>query len=171
MGSTFYSVTVHVIFACKDRRPLITPDIAERLFPYIGGILRNRDCVLLEGGGVADHIHLLVGIVPRYALSDILRDVKANTSKWIHETWPGQEFAWQEGYGVFSVSISHIERTRVYIRSQEEHHKKHTLKEELDRFKQMHGLQTEDDPCPNDAEGTQQPDTTPRNNSAPADEN
>ena len=76
---------------------------------------------------MADHVHLLIGIAPRHAIATILRDIKANASKWIHETWPGQEFAWQEGYGVFSVSISHIEKTRAYIRNQEEHHKKQSF--------------------------------------------
>ena len=140
MGSTFHSVTTHVIFTCKERRPLITPLIAERLYSYIGGILRKRDCTLLEGGGIDNHVHLLMGMAPKYAISDVLRDVKANTSKWIHETWPKQEFGWQEGYGVFSVSISHIEKTREYIRNQPEHHRKHTFEEELRKFKELHGL-------------------------------
>jgi REP element-mobilizing transposase RayT len=150
MGSTFHSVTIHAIFACKERRPLITPEIATRLYSYIGGVLRNRDCVLLEGGGVADHVHLLIGMVPRCTISEILRDIKANTSKWIHETWPNQEFAWQEGYGVFSVSISHIEKTKDYIRRQEEHHKKHSFEDELRRFKELHGLTTDDHTPPSD---------------------
>jgi REP element-mobilizing transposase RayT len=150
MGSTFHSVTLHVIFACKDRRPLIAPEIGARLYSYIGGILRKRDCVLLEGGGVEDHAHLLVGFAPRHAISDVLRDIKANTSKWTHETWPKREFGWQEGYGVFSVSISHIEKAREYIRNQHEHHKKHTFADELERFKEMHDLTDEPDaPPPN----------------------
>ncbi|MBX3475189.1 MAG: IS200/IS605 family transposase [Planctomycetes bacterium] len=148
MGSTFHSVTLHVIFACKDRRPLITPEIAARLYPYIGGIVRRRDCVLLEGGGFDDHAHLLIGFAPRHAVSDVLRDIKANTSKWIHEEWPKQEFAWQEGYGVFSVSISHIDKAREYIRNQAEHHKKHSFADELRRFKEVHGLADEPDALP-----------------------
>jgi putative transposase len=91
--------------------------------------------------------HLLIGHLPRYSISEIVRDIKSNTSKWIHETWT-DEFAWQEGYGVFSVSTSHIEKTKEYIRNQEEHHKKHSFEDELRRFKKMHGLSTEDDAPP-----------------------
>ena len=144
MGSTFHSVTLHVIFTCKDRRDLITPAIADRLYPYFGGILKKRDCVLLEGGGIANHVHLLIGHLPRYSISEIMRDIKSNTSKWIHETW-ADEFAWQGGYGVFSVSVSHVEKTRAYIRKQEEHHKKHSFEDELRKFKELHGLSIEED--------------------------
>jgi putative transposase len=156
MGSTFHSVTIHVIFACKDRRPLITPEIAGRLYAYIGGVLRNRDCVLIEGGGTADHVHLLIGLLPRYAIADILRDIKANTSKWVHEIWPGVEFEWQEGYGVFSVSVSHVEKSRAYIRNQQEHHKTQTFEDELRKFRNIHGLETHDDEPPRDAERAQE---------------
>ena len=160
MGSTFHSVTIHVIFTCKERRPLITPAIAERLYSYIGGILRKRDCTLLEGGGVDNHVHLLIGMAPKHAISDVLRDVKANTSKWIHETWPKQEFAWQEGYGVFSVSISHIDKTRAYILNQPEHHKRHTFEDELHRFKELHGLGDQSDESKSD-NPSESPDPSP----------
>jgi REP element-mobilizing transposase RayT len=78
MGSTFYSITLHVIFSCKDRRPLITPQIEAELYKYIAGILRNDGNVLLEGNGTEDHVHLLIGVAPKYAPADVLRDVKAN---------------------------------------------------------------------------------------------
>ena len=151
MGSTFHSVTVHVIFTCKERRALITPEINDRLYPYIGGILRNRHCTLLEGGGIENHVHLLIGAAPRHAISDVLRDIKSNTSKWIHETWPKHEFAWQEGHGVFSVSISHIEKTKACIRNQPEHHKKHSFEDEQSQFKKLHGLMDQADGSPSDS--------------------
>jgi putative transposase len=160
MGSTFHSITLHVIFACKDRHPLIAPEVAARLYPYIGGILRKRDCVLLEGGGIADHVHLLIGSAPRHAISDVLRDIKANTTKWIHETWPKHEFGWQEGYGVFSVSISHIKKAKKYIQNQAEHHKKHTLADELRKFKEMHGLEEGDGPPQGKPPQTDTPQST-----------
>ena len=140
MGSTFHSITLHAVFACKDRRPLIAPVIASRLYSYLGGILRKRGCLLIEGGGVEDHAHLLIGFAPKNSVAEVLRDIKANSSRWIHETWPDHEFGWQEGYGVFSVSVSHIDKTKAYIRNQAQHHAKHTLEDELRDFMKLHGL-------------------------------
>jgi REP element-mobilizing transposase RayT len=145
MGSTFHSVRIHVIFTCKERRPLLTPEMQKRIHPYIGGICRKHRNILLEGGGVADHIHLLIGLSMTQAVADLLREIKAGTSKWIHETWPGQEFAWQEGYGAFSVSVSLVKKTREYIRNQEQHHKTQTLQQELQQFAELHGMRMTDD--------------------------
>jgi REP element-mobilizing transposase RayT len=145
MGSTYHSVHVHVIFTCKDRRPLITPDIQSRIYKYLAGICRKRNCHLVEGGGVDNHVHLLIGLSMTNAIADLLRDVKANSSRWVHETWPKQEFGWQDGYAAFSVSVSMIARTRKYIRNQEEHHKKHSLEDELHGFLKMHGMMLNED--------------------------
>lgn len=145
MGNTYHSINLHLIFSCKERRPLITHDIQERLYSYIGGILRKRDCVLLEAGGVSDHVHLLIGMPPRHALSDVMRELKSNSSKWVHETFPDREFGWQDGYGVFSVSISKLKPTREYIQTQEAHHAKTSFQDELRWFVESHGLQYMDD--------------------------
>jgi putative transposase len=141
MADTYHSINLHIIFSCKDRMPLITPEIEAELYHVIGGILRNKDCVLIEGNGTADHSHLLIGLPPKYAPSEIMRDIKSNSSRWVHEKWPKSPFGWQDGYGVFSVSISKIPRTREYILSQKEHHRKTTFREELQWFLDNHGVQ------------------------------
>jgi len=145
MGSTYHSVHIHVIFTCKDRRPLIAPEMHSRIYGYIAGICRNKNCKLVEGGGVADHVHLLIGMSMTIAIADLLREIKANSSGWIHRTWPSHEFGWQDGYSAFSVSVSKIARTRGYIRNQEEHHKKHSLDDELKQFLKLHGMRLNED--------------------------
>jgi putative transposase len=116
-----------------------------RLFSYISGVCRKRDCMLLEGGGVADHVHLLIGMSMTKTIADLLRDIKANTSRWIHETWPEREFGWQDEYGAFSVGVSYIDKSRPYIRNQQEHQRKHTFEEELRMFVEMQGMRLEAD--------------------------
>lgn len=140
MGSTYHSVYVHVIFACKDRRPLISPEIGERLYAYITGICRNHNCTLIEGGGVADHVHLLIGLNMTTAIADLMREVKASSSGWVHKTWPKADFGWQDGYAAFSVSVSMIAKTRRYIRKQAEHHATQSLADELTTFLGLHGM-------------------------------
>lgn len=145
MGSTYHNVRIHAVFACKDRKPLITPDIKSELFKYIHGVCEKRQCTLIEGGGTADHVHLLIGLSMTKAIADLMRDIKTNTSRWVHEKWPKLEFAWQDGYGVFSVSASLVERTRGYIRNQEAHHAEKTFDEELDEILKMHGMKRNPD--------------------------
>lgn len=154
MGSTYHSVRIHVVFACRERRPLIVPEIKADLFKYIHGICDKRGCKLVEGGGVADHVHLLIGLSMTKSIADLLRDIKTNTSRWIHETWPQQEFGWQDGYGVFSVSASLVQRTRDYIRNQEARHQKQTFDEELDEILEMHGMKRNPDGSVSQVEGT-----------------
>ncbi|MBX3474159.1 MAG: transposase [Planctomycetes bacterium] len=141
MGSTFHSVHIHAIFTCKDRRPLITPEIEDRLYSYISGIADKRRCRLVIGGGYTDHSQLLIGVNMTTAIADLLRDIKANTSRWVHETWPDVEFGWQDGYGAFSVSVSMVEKTKAYIAGQHEHHKTQSVADELRKFAALHGMQ------------------------------
>lgn len=145
MGNTYHNVHLHIVFSCKDRRPLITPEIQKRLFEFISGICRKRACTLVEGGGVADHVHLLVELAVTKSIADLLRDIKTNSSRWIHETWPEREFGWQDGYGVFSVCASMMDKTRQYIRNQEQHHRSRSLEEELGAILEMHGMRAEPD--------------------------
>ncbi|MEZ5991933.1 MAG: IS200/IS605 family transposase [Planctomycetota bacterium] len=145
MGSTYHSVHIHVVFSCKDRKLLITPEIKHELFVYISGVCDKRQCKLIEGGGTADHVHLLIGLSMTKSISDLLRDIKTNTSRWIHEKWPSHEFGWQDGYGAFSVSASLMQRTRDYIRNQEAHHAKKTFEAELDEIFKMHGMKQNPD--------------------------
>jgi REP element-mobilizing transposase RayT len=135
------SLHAHIVFATKDRTPLITPGLRERLFSYIGGVLRAEGCSLLAAGGTADHVHLLVSLNAVKPIADLMRTVKAGSSRWAHETFGGMEkFAWQEGSGLFSVSYSNIERVKEYIGRQEAHHRQVSFREELIALLKKHNV-------------------------------
>jgi REP element-mobilizing transposase RayT len=115
----------HVVYSTKHREPWITPDLAERLHPYLGGIIRAERGVLYDIGGVADHVHLYLRWRPDESISNLMRTVKARSSGWIHDTFPALgKFAWQEGYSRFSVSQSQEAAVKAYIAGQAEHHGK-----------------------------------------------
>jgi REP element-mobilizing transposase RayT len=136
------SLNVHVVFSTKNREPLIDRELAPRLYGYLGGIVRNTGAVLLAVGGVEDHVHLLVSLGRQSCVSDLVRDVKSNSSAWVHETFPDRaRFAWQSGYGAFTVSVSLLARVREYIANQEDHHKKQTFQEEFREFLRRHGIE------------------------------
>jgi hypothetical protein len=117
-------------------------ELAERLYPYIGGIVRAEKGVLYDIGGVDDHVHMYLRWRPDGAVSDLMRTVKARSSKWVHETYPNlAEFAWQEGYSVFTVSKSQEEAVKKYIAGQVKHHKKENFKSELLRMLRAHGVE------------------------------
>jgi REP element-mobilizing transposase RayT len=123
MPSTHLALHVHVVFSTKDRMPLITPEWRGRLHAFLGGVVKNLEATPEAVGGVADHVHLLVGLRATHALAEVIRSVKAVSSKWVHEEIGLKKFAWQEGYGAFSVSPSQCEAVRQYIAGQEEHHR------------------------------------------------
>jgi putative transposase len=132
MANTFTNLLYHIVFSTKDRIPLIERDLQGRLYEYMGGIIRGEGGVLLEIGGVADHVHLLTKLKADIAVSDMLRLMKANSSKWVNEErLIAGRFGWQTGYAAFTVSESQVSRVRKYIRSQESHHAKVSFKEEL----------------------------------------
>jgi REP element-mobilizing transposase RayT len=131
MAGTYTNLLYHIVFSTKDRRQLIKPTIEERLYKYMGGIIRGLGGVGLEIGGVDDHIHILVKFKPTIALSDAVRDIKANSSKWLNEQAKIYKFAWQDGFSAFTVSESQVERLRRYIRNQKTHHRRQTFQEEL----------------------------------------
>lgn len=142
MGSSLACLHYHLIFSTEERVSLITPDFRQRLYDYIGGVITNAKGRLLSAGGTRDHIHLLTSLRPKPAVADILRDVKANSSKWIHETYPDlRSFAWQDGYGAFTVSYSHLDQVRRYIAQQETHHARKTFQEEFIQFLERHGIE------------------------------
>jgi putative transposase len=138
---SFSSSLHHCVFATKGREPWLTPEIRERLWPYLGGIARENGMKALAIGGVADHVHLLLSLPATISVSKAMQLIKGNSSKWIHETFPVlRQFSWQEGYGAFSIGISGVDETCVYIRNQEEHHCTRTYREEVITFLQRHGL-------------------------------
>jgi len=131
----------HLVFSTKQRAPLIRDEIASRLYPYLGGIATSSKGVLICVGGMPDHVHLLVSLGRESSLSELLRELKANSSRWIHETFPDQKsFAWQSGYAAFSVSHSRLSDVRAYIENQAEHHRVRTFQEEFLELLRRHDL-------------------------------
>jgi REP element-mobilizing transposase RayT len=141
MGHSFTSSLYHCAFSTKERRPCIGADLRSRLWPYLGGIARENGMKTLAIGGVEDHVHLLLSLPSTMPIAKAIQLVKGGSSLWIHKTFPGQSgFAWQEGYGAFSLGISQIEATKSYIESQEEHHRKISFQEEFLAFLKKHNL-------------------------------
>ena len=132
MPGTYSRVLLHVVFSTKRRAPLIASEVRERLYPFIGGVVRDEGGALYAIGGVADHIHLLVRWKTDGSIADLMRHVKSRSSKWLHESFPSMsDFAWQVGYSVFSVSQSQSDAVKRYIARQEEHHRTRSFKDEL----------------------------------------
>lgn len=130
MPSTNTKLYYHIVYSTKKRRPLIDSAWEERLYSYTGGIIREKRGVLLAAGGMPDHVHLLLSTKPDVALSALIRDIKSNSSGWVHEQFT-QDFAWQEGYSAFTVSHSSLDDVKSYLFHQKEHHRKRDFKEEL----------------------------------------
>src|SRR5579884_4053063 len=142
MPQSFGSLYVHLVFSTKGRQPWIDADLESRLYEYMGGILRAEKSALLAAGGMPDHLHLLVSVSCVLNIADTLRLIKANSSKWIHETFPErQQFAWQAGYGAFSVSFSNLPQVKGYIARQAEHHRVRTFQDEFREFLRRHELE------------------------------
>lgn len=141
MASSLVKIDIHLIFHVKSSNVNMRPEDLPRIFQYIGGTIKGMEGIPIEVGGVCDHVHILTSLPKSMALTDFIRNVKANTSKWIKELGNHYiHFAWQDGYGAFSVSPSLIEKTINYIRMQEEHHKKRTFKEEYKLFLEAYGI-------------------------------
>ena len=122
----------HCVFSTQERRPFMTPEFRQRLWPFLGGIARQNKMKAIEIGGVADHVHILLSLPSTMAISKALQLIKGGSSKWIHETFPDQrQFAWQKEYGAFSVSVSKLDQTIQYIQGQEEHHRRVTFQDEF----------------------------------------
>ena len=141
MPGTYSQILLHIVFATKRRTPWITREIAARLYPYIGGIVRAEKGVLCDIGGIEDHVHMHLRWLPDAPVSDLMRIVKSRSSKWMHEEFPSLGgFAWQEGYSVFSVSMSQDAAVKKYIAGQAEHHAAMDFKSELLRLLKAHGV-------------------------------
>jgi REP element-mobilizing transposase RayT len=140
MAHTFTSIHLHIIFSTKNRLPLLTPQIKPRLFDYMGGIIRNKSGVSLLINGPDDHAHILARIPTTITISEILRDLKGESSLWLHNELHQRDFAWQTGYAAFSVSKSALEDVRTYIANQEEHHRHVSFQEEYLAFLKRHEI-------------------------------
>lgn len=131
MPGTFSQLYIQIVFAVKGRENLIQNTWRETLHKYIAGIIKGKEQKSIIVNGVADHLHAFIGLRPSMAISDLTRDIKNNSSKFINDQkWIRGKFSWQEGYGAFSYSHSQIDQVYNYILNQEEHHKKQTFREE-----------------------------------------
>ena len=131
MADTYTQIYIHVIFAVQGRQNLISKQHKDELHKYITGIIQNKNQKVIAINGMHDHIHILIGIRPDMALSNLIRDVKANSSRFINEKrWVMGKFSWQEGFGAFSYSQSQLGSVANYIKNQEKHHSKKTFREE-----------------------------------------
>ena len=139
MANTFTNLLVHVVFSTKNREPIITETLKPDLEDYIGGILRSEGHRLLEIGGMPDHVHILLKMRPDVAISDLIRVVKSNSSKWANGK--STNFAWQSGFGAFTVSESQFDVVRDYIVNQAEHHKRISFQQEYVAFLRRHGVE------------------------------
>ncbi|HEX3553002.1 MAG TPA: IS200/IS605 family transposase [Thermoanaerobaculia bacterium] len=142
MSHTFSQLLFHIVFSTQYRQDLIDPDLRDDLYPIIAEIVRSERCSLLGIGGMPDHLHLLVRVRANLSLSDLLRSIKANSSRWVHErSETPRRFGWQEGYGAFSVSESAAGEVHRYIQSQEEHHRRRSFEEEWVGLLIRHGIE------------------------------
>ena len=135
MANTYTQLYIQLVFAVKGRESLLPRQYREELHRFLTGMVQQRGHKLLAIFSMPDHVHLLIGLAPTAAVSDLVRDIKAGSSKFINEQkWLPQKFNWQEGYGAFSYSRSQVDAVVQYILAQEEHHRKKTFREEYVAF-------------------------------------
>jgi putative transposase len=142
MANTYTSLHYHIIFSTKNRERWIASGIEQRVWEYLGGIARKHKATALQIGGTADHVHALVLAPATLSPSQIAQFLKGDSSKWIHVEVGGMRgFAWQDGYGAFTVSKSQLPDVIRYIQNQREHHRNRTFQEEYLRLLHIHGIQ------------------------------
>ncbi len=145
MSDTYTNLLYHIVFSTKHRAPIITEGIRERLYKYIGGIVRNEGGALLEIGGMEDHVHLLARLKPTMAIAEAARLVKTNSSKWLNQGVVSGRFRWQAGYGAFTVGKSMVDDVSRYIRNQAHHHRKRAFQEELIELLELNDIDYDKD--------------------------
>ena len=143
MAHSYVSSVFHVVFSTKERAPLIRADLQPRLWNYLAGIARNHGLHVLTVGGTENHVHILVVLPADAKLSDTVRTLKANSSRWIRETIP--LFGWQKGYGAFSVSSPQLDGVRHYINNQAAHHRRRSFEDEFLAMLQLANISFEPD--------------------------
>lgn len=128
MAHTYCSSLFHCVFSTKERLPSIALEVQPRLWAYIGGIARGNQMTAIAVGGMADHTHVLLTIPASLALARAMQEIKAGSSRWMHTATGSDAFAWQSGYGAFSIGSSQVESTVAYITNQHEHHRRRDFK-------------------------------------------
>ena len=142
MSHTFTQLTTHIVFSTRDRRNLIAQDHESRIHGRLASVINNQFGFARIVGGTTNHVHILADLKPTVAIADRLRVIKSTTSGWVHDTFPAMaSFAWQEGYGAFSVSASNIPQVKAYIENQHEHHHTLSFQDEFVRLLEKHGIE------------------------------
>jgi putative transposase len=142
MAGKYLCLLVHFVWSTAHREPCISPVWADRLYGYIGGVVNNKNGKLICSGGIEDHLQLLVSLPSTVDIAEMVNAIKANSSRWIHETFADQkDFAWQKGYGAFSVSKSGEEGVTNYIRDQRAHHQERDFKQEFLALLRKHKIE------------------------------
>ena len=145
MANTYSQIYIHIIFAVKNRKPLIRNEYREEIQKYITGIITNKNQKLISIHCMPDHVHIFVGIKPKISISDLVRDIKNNSSKFINgKNWLLGKFNWQEGFGAFSCGYSQIDIVDRYIKNQEYNHKKISYRNEYIKFLEKYGVEYEE---------------------------
>ena len=133
MAHSYTNLLFHAVFGTRGGQPWLGPDVTERLYAYLAGVIDREGCSAILINGTADHVHLLMAMRQDKILSGVVRAMKANSSKWLHQEYPDLEaFAWQGGYAAFTISESQKQRVYEYIRDQQAHHRKRTFREEFE---------------------------------------
>lgn len=142
MPQSLVQIYVHIVFSTKDRMPFLKDTVFRgRVQAYLAGICNKQDCPAIIVGGVADHVHLLCRLGKQIDISSLIREIKRDSSSWVKEEEPTLiAFYWQSGYGAFSVSPSHVDALKNYIRDQEEHHKTESFQDEFRRLCAKYGV-------------------------------
>ena len=140
MAHTLTNLWFHVIFGTKGHAPSIASEVRAPLHGYIGGVVRELKGTAICVNGTSDHIHALIKLPPTIPVADVMRVIKTNSSKWVHETHGRRDFSWQSGYAAFTVSESGLNAVRSYIERQEEHHRVRTFREEYLEFLEKNGI-------------------------------
>ncbi|MBX3177136.1 MAG: IS200/IS605 family transposase [Candidatus Hydrogenedentes bacterium] len=142
MSQTHCNLIYHLVFSTKGRVRFLTPNLRGDVHRYLAGAVQGVDGIPLIINGTEDHVHLLVKLSQNHALKNVLSEIKSNSSGWIHRTWPAlSDFAWQAGYGAFTVSASQKETVYRYVQNQEVHHAKYTFKAEYLGFLKAHEVE------------------------------
>ncbi|MDI9584005.1 MAG: transposase [Acidobacteriota bacterium] len=142
MPGSFACLHYHIVFGTRNRLPLIAPDIAAPLHGYLAGIVNRLGGKAVLIGGTADHVHILARLGRDRCVADAVRDLKANSTRWIRETYPPHcAFGWQDGYGAFTISYPGVDRVVAYIRGKEEHHRVVSFREEFQSFLRRHDIE------------------------------
>jgi putative transposase len=143
MPQSLAQIYLHLVFSTQERKPFLQDrKVREDTHRYLGGICNQQNCPVLIVGGVADHVHILCRLGRSSSISDLIKELKRDSSKWVKTQAPSTEdFYWQHGYGAFSVSPSHVEALQSYIANQEEHHRTETFQDELRRLLTKYGLE------------------------------